>query len=87
MVKNLPANTGDMRCKFDPWVGKILWRRAILSGMDPLQNSCLENPLQNSRLESLMDRGAWWAAAHRVAQSWIRLKRLSSSSRSELVSV
>ena len=23
MVKNPPANAGDMRCGFDPWVGKI----------------------------------------------------------------
>ena len=30
----------------------------------PLQNSCLENP---------MDRGAWWAAAHGVAKSQTRL--------------
>ena len=22
-----------------------------------------------------MDRGAWWATVHRVAQSWARLKR------------
>ena len=28
---------------------------------NPLQCSCLENP---------MDRGAWWAAVHGVAQSW-----------------
>ena len=28
MVKNLPANTGDMRRGFDLWVGKIPWRRA-----------------------------------------------------------
>ena len=34
----------------------------------PLQYSCLENP---------MDRGTWWAAVHRVAQSQTRLKRLS----------
>ena len=27
-----------------------------------------------------MDRGAWWAVVHGVAQSWTRLKRLSSSS-------
>ena len=27
-VKNLPANTGDMRGTFHPWVGKILWGRA-----------------------------------------------------------
>ena len=39
----------------------------------PLQYSCLENPV---------DRGAWWAAVHGVAQSWTRVKQLSSSSSS-----
>ena len=38
------------------------------------------NPLQYSCLESPRDGGAWWAAIYGVAQSWIRLKRLSSSS-------
>ena len=28
------------------------------------------NPLQYSCLENLMDRGAWWATAHRVVKSW-----------------
>ena len=28
---------------------------------NPLQYSCLENP---------MDRGAWWATVHGVAKSW-----------------
>ena len=29
MVKNPPANAGDIkRCGFNPWVGKIPWRRA-----------------------------------------------------------
>ena len=27
MVKNLPANAGDMKCGFDPWGGMIPWRR------------------------------------------------------------
>ena len=36
---------------------------------NPLQCSCLENP---------RDRGAWWAAVYGVAQSWTRLKWLSS---------
>ena len=40
---------------------------------NPLQCSCLENP---------RDGGAWWAAISGVAQSWPRLKRLSSSSSS-----
>ena len=38
---------------------------------NPLQCSCLENP---------RDRGAWWAAVYRVAQSRTWLKWLSSSS-------
>ena len=28
VVKNLPANAGNVRDGFDPWVGKILWRTA-----------------------------------------------------------
>ena len=43
----------------------------------PLQYSCLENP---------RDGGAWWAAIYGVAQSWTRLKRLSSSSSSSRLS-
>jgi len=31
---------------------------------NPLQYSCLENP---------MDGGAWWATVHGVAKSWTRL--------------
>ena len=40
-----------------------------------LQYSCLENPV---------DRGAWWAAVHGVAQSRTWLTRLSSSSSSRV---
>ena len=40
---------------------------------NPLQCSCLENP---------RDGRAWWAAIYGVAQSWTRLKPLSSSSSS-----
>ena len=36
---------------------------------NPLQYSCLENP---------MDRGAWWAAVHRVAKSRTWLKQLNT---------
>ena len=35
---------------------------------NPLQYSCLENP---------MDRGAWWATVQGVAKSQKQLKRLS----------
>ena len=33
-------------------------------------------------LRESQERGAWWAAVYGVAQSWTRLKRLSSSSSS-----
>ena len=43
---------------------------------NPLHCSCLENP---------RDRGAWWAAVYGVAQSRIRLSRLSSRSSSRMI--
>ena len=30
-------------------------------------------PLQYSRLENPMDRGAWWATVHEVGKNWIPL--------------
>ena len=65
MVKNLPANSGDMRD-----VGSIPESGRFLGegNGNPLQCSCLENP---------RDGGAWWAA---IAQSQTRLKQLSSIS-------
>ena len=44
--------------------------KGYVGSSNPLEYSCLENPV---------DRGAWWAAIHRVTQSWTRLKRCSSS--------
>ena len=43
----------------------------IFRSFNPFQYSCPDNPV---------DRGAWWAAVHGVAQSRTRLKQLSSSS-------
>ena len=43
---------------------------------NPFQCSCLENP---------RDGGAWWAAVYGVAQSRTRLKQLSSSSSSSIL--
>ena len=40
---------------------------------NPLQHSCLENP---------MDRGAWWATVHGFAKRQIRLKQLYSTGNS-----
>ena len=41
-------------------VGSILGRSPKVRNGNPLQYSCLENP---------MDRGDWWATVHGVAKS------------------
>ena len=55
MAKNLPASAGD---------GDLipgLERSPGGGNGDPLQYSCLGNP---------MSRGAWWVTVHWVAKSW-----------------
>ena len=57
VVKNPPANAGDKRdMSLIPGPG----RSPGVGNGNPLQYSCLENP---------MDRGAWQVIVHRVAQS------------------
>ena len=58
MVKNLPASAGDVGLIPNPG------RSSGEGNGNPLQRSCLENPV---------DRGAWWATAHRMADSQTRL--------------
>ena len=67
MEKNLPANTGDVKD-----AGLILGSGRSSGGGhgNPLQYSCLENP---------MDRGAWQAMGHRVVKSQTQLKRLGTN--------
>ena len=54
MIKNPPSNAGD--------VGLIpgLGRSPGEGNVNPLQYSCLGNPIE---------RGAWWATVDRVAKS------------------
>ena len=61
VVKNLPASAGDIR---DTGSIPRLGRSPGGGHGNPLQYSCLENP---------MDRGAWWAMVHGVTNSWTRL--------------
>ena len=55
MVKNPPANAGDMRHKFSLWVWKIPWRRK----WQPTPVTLLGNP---------MDRRAWRAIVRGVTK-------------------
>ena len=57
VVKNLSANAGYIK-DMGSFPG---WGRSPGGGHgNPLRYSCLDNP---------MDRGAWWATAHRVTKS------------------
>ena len=62
VVKNPPANAGDIRdLGLIPGLG-----RSFGGGHgDPLQYSCLENPV---------DRGAWQATVQSATKNWTRLK-------------
>ena len=66
MVKNPPANTGDSG--FIPGLG----RSSGEGNGNPLHYSCLEN---------LMDRGAWWATVHRVAEELDTTEQLNSNNK------
>ena len=72
MVKNSPANAGDIRGT-GPVSG--LGRSPGGEHDDSLQYPCLENP---------MDRGLWLATVHGVTQSQTRLKRFSTHAQSVL---
>ena len=65
LVKNTPANAGDLR--------DMNWIPG--SGISPGEGS--GNPLEYSCLENPMDRGAWQAMVHRVSKSQTQSKRLS----------
>ena len=66
VVKNPPANTGDLRePSAIPGMGRFPWVRAW-HGKD----SCLETS---------MDRGAWQASVRGLAKSQTRLKELSTA--------
>ena len=57
VIKNLPANAGDIR---DVGLVPRLGRSPEVGRDNPLQYSCLENP---------MDREAWQATVHGVTKS------------------
>ena len=56
MVKNPPANTGNIR---DP---------GLIPGMGRFPGGGHSNPLQYSCLGNPTDRGAWWATVYGVAK-------------------
>ena len=67
MVKSLPTIAEDRR------------DAGSIPGSERSPGGGHSNPLQYSRLEKLMDRGAWQATVCRVAKSWTQLKQLSTN--------
>ena len=74
MIKNPPANAGDRDTGLIPG----LERSPGEGNGNPLQYSCLENP---------MERGNWRATVHGVEQSWTQLKWLSRRAASSTLKV
>ena len=66
MVKNTPANVGDLRHGFNPWVGNIPGG----GHGNPLQDSCLENPTDN---------GAWRVTVHEVTKESDMTEQISTA--------
>ena len=67
MVKNLPANAGDIRD-----VGSI-------PGLGKISGEGNGNPLQYSFLENSRERGSWWVTVHRATKSWTQLSTHTQS--------
>ena len=57
LVKNLPAKAGDIR------------DAGLISGLGRSPGGGHENPLQYSCLKNPMDNEAWWVIVHRVKMS------------------
>ena len=57
LVKNLPAKAGDIR------------DAGLISGLGRSPGGGHENPLQYSCLKNPMDSEAWWVIVHRVKMS------------------
>ena len=68
MVKNLPANAGDL---------------GSIPGLERSPGKGNGNPLQYSCLENSMDRGAWWATVHGVTEQSDTIDRLSNNNPDE----
>ena len=62
-VKNLSAKWETQELRFNPWVGKIPWKRKW-------QPTPIFFPGES------LDRGAWWATVHRVAKNHTQQKQL-----------
>ena len=66
VVKNSPANSGDIRVA------------GLIPGLGGSPVGGHGNPLQYFCMENLMDRGVWQATVHGVAKSQTQFKRPST---------
>ena len=68
-----PGGLWSMGCTTDGDSQVAKWKRihllVLIPGSERFPGEGHGNPLQYSCLENPMDRGAWWAAVHRVSQS------------------
>ena len=72
MVKKPSVNAGDIR------------DTSLIPGLGRSPGGGYGNPFQYSCLEIPMDRGAWQAMVHRVAESQTRPSNLASSTKCKM---
>ena len=79
MVENLPANAGDSRdaCGFDPWVGKIPWRRKW-------QPTPVFLPEESHGQKSLVVYSPWGCKETRLSD-WVHMRREKEARRERVV--
>ena len=75
VTKLPPANAGD------------IWDAVLIPGLGRSPGRGHGNPLQYSCLENPMDRGAWWATVHRVAKNQTWLKWLNAHAHTNFITI
>ena len=69
VVKNSPANAGDIR------------DTGLIPGSERFPGEGNDNPLQYSCLRNPMDRGIWWVTAHGVTKELETTYQLSNNNK------
>ena len=80
VVKNLPANAGGMRRRFDPWVRAIPWRRALATHSSILAWR-IQWTEEQASVHGVTKSQTWWKQSCRikccVRGGWVSASTLS----------
>ena len=69
--------SGGSALKESSYIASATGDMGLIPGSGRSPRGGHDNPLQYSCLENPMDSGTWWATVHGFAKSWTQLKQLS----------